>query len=376
MTKTCLGGLVLLAATLMSRDVNAGTTTFFSSNQVATLVATGTTSDTWSSEGYQFTCTRDKLFTGGVGLTNPIGRSIRVPWPQGLEAQAVTAGLNPGGAQILIQRTDGLPFALSAFTLKLLANTAGAGGSLEVMPLVDGEDALPNPVFFDATGYGGNVFTYTIAPSYLGTTASLTNYPVYKLKLYVDFALTMLSFSAATPNHAPTLITLTGDSLPENAPPGTALGTFTTDDPDAGDTFSYSLAAGPGDADNANFSIQGNELVAEASYNFELQGPLSIRVAAFDQGGLSTQAVFSLHILDVDEPAPRWVEPPRIQPEGTTFQWESLANHTYTILVSTNLQNGFTILESNVPGTPPVNAFVDPTPPAEGLRFWQIVTDP
>src|SRR5512145_556837 len=75
----------------------AATTVFFDSSQTTNLVTSGTTSDAISSEGYLFTVTRDKLFTGGVGLTNPIGRYIRVPWPQGLEAQAVTTGPNLSG---------------------------------------------------------------------------------------------------------------------------------------------------------------------------------------------------------------------------------------------------------------------------------------
>ena len=64
------------------------TTVFFDASQTRNVVAAGVTSDTIRSEGYLFTVTRDKLFTGGVGLTNPIGRYIRVPWPLGLEAQA------------------------------------------------------------------------------------------------------------------------------------------------------------------------------------------------------------------------------------------------------------------------------------------------
>src|SRR6185436_15448993 len=69
----------------------ADTTVFFDSSQTTNLVTSGITSDTIDCEGYLFTVTRDKLFTGGVGLTNPIGRYLRVHWPEGLEAQAVTA---------------------------------------------------------------------------------------------------------------------------------------------------------------------------------------------------------------------------------------------------------------------------------------------
>ena len=116
----------------------AASTVFFDSSQVATDVASGVTSDTISSSGYLFTYTRDKLFTGGTG--EPIGRSVRVPWPEGVEAQAVTTpppGVTDHKAQITLQRVDGDVFDLTAFTAKLLANTFGTGGSIEIMPTAE-----------------------------------------------------------------------------------------------------------------------------------------------------------------------------------------------------------------------------------------------
>jgi hypothetical protein len=71
---------------------DAVTIVIFDASQTTTLVSSNTTSDTISSEGYLFTYTRDKLFTGGT--TNIIGRPVRVPWPAGLEAQYVTTTTN------------------------------------------------------------------------------------------------------------------------------------------------------------------------------------------------------------------------------------------------------------------------------------------
>ena len=171
---------IALGAVFAPRAAKAVTTVFFDGSQT-TNVTSGTTSDTMTSEGYIFTYTRDKLFTGGIGLTNPIGRAVRVPWPSGLEAQAVTAGMNQSGARIDIKRQDGQPFAIPSFSFKLLANTGGAGASLEIMPMVNGEDGLPNPLAYNATGYYGQTFSYT--------SPQLTNYTAYKITLYVDYAL-------------------------------------------------------------------------------------------------------------------------------------------------------------------------------------------
>src|SRR5262249_4555102 len=57
-------------------------------------------------------------------------------------------------------------------------------------------------------------------------------------------------------NEAPTAVTLSSDSLPENAPPDTIVGVLTTTDADVGDTHTYSLPAGV--EANAYFWIDGN----------------------------------------------------------------------------------------------------------------------
>jgi hypothetical protein len=105
-----------------------------------------------------------------------------------VEAQAVTAGPNPSKAKITIERVDGDIFDFTAFTAKLLANTAGAGGSFEVVPFLNGEEVLPDPVTFDATGFYGSTFSYD---------TSLTGYDKYTIDLYVDFALIGLTFEGA-----------------------------------------------------------------------------------------------------------------------------------------------------------------------------------
>lgn len=179
---------------------NAETTLFFDSCQIAIPVASEVTSDTIHSRGYLFTYTRDKLFTGGTG--QPIGRAVRIPWPDGVEAQAVTtppAGVTDYKARFTLQRVDGTAFDLPAFTAKLLANTFGAGGAIEIMPLVDGEDAFDDPLYFDVTGFYGQVFSYDSSPNPWGSTALLTGFDTYKFSLYVDFALIDLSVQSAIP---------------------------------------------------------------------------------------------------------------------------------------------------------------------------------
>jgi len=179
---------------------HADTTAFFANCQVYTPVASGVTSDTISSNGYLFTYTRDKLFTGGTG--QPIGRQVRVPWPSGVEAQAVTTppqGSTDYKARLTLTRVDGQVFALPAFTFKLLANTGGAGGTLEIMPMLNGEDGFADPIYFDATGYYGQSFSYDTSPNPWGSTRLLTGFDTYKIGLYVDFAFVAMTLDSTAP---------------------------------------------------------------------------------------------------------------------------------------------------------------------------------
>ena len=73
--------------------------------------------------------------------------------------------------------------------------------------------------------------------------------------------------------------------MAENQAAGTAVGTFSTTDPDAGDTHTYTLVAGTGDTDNASFQISGGQLQTAAMFDFETKSSYTIRVRTTDSGG-------------------------------------------------------------------------------------------
>lgn len=174
----------------------AAVTEYFDPGQIATIVEEGPDYDTVTCQGFLFTYTRDKFFTGGG--SEPIGRPVRVAWPDGIEAQYVTAGPNPRKAEILVRRVDGQIFDLTAFTARLLAN-AGAGRAIEIVPMLDGEEPLNDPLYFDVSGAYGQSFSYDTSPNPNGSTAELVNYDAYKITLTLDFALTALTLSDQYP---------------------------------------------------------------------------------------------------------------------------------------------------------------------------------
>jgi hypothetical protein len=104
-----------------------------------------------------------------------------------------------------------------------------------------------------------------------------------------------------TANQEPTDINLSSDTIDENNPSGTTIGTFSTTDLDVGETFTYSLVSGQGDADNGAFTIQDNQLLTNQEFDYETQNSFSIRVKTTDSSGGTYEKSFTIHITDVSE---------------------------------------------------------------------------
>ncbi|MBN2749856.1 MAG: cadherin domain-containing protein, partial [Bacteroidales bacterium] len=102
-------------------------------------------------------------------------------------------------------------------------------------------------------------------------------------------------------NEEPSAISLTGNSVNENVAENSVIGTLATTDPDAGDTFTYTLVAGDGDTDNASFNIDGANLRITSSPDFEAKSSYSVRVRATDAGGLWVEETFTVSITNINE---------------------------------------------------------------------------
>ena len=105
-------------------------------------------------------------------------------------------------------------------------------------------------------------------------------------------------------NEAPTDIGLAPSTVAENVPIGTVVGTLSTTDPDPGDTHTYALVIGVGDADNALFTIVGDQLQTAAALDFETLGsPFNIRVETTDSGtgNLTFEEAMTVTLTDVNE---------------------------------------------------------------------------
>jgi VCBS repeat-containing protein len=102
-------------------------------------------------------------------------------------------------------------------------------------------------------------------------------------------------------NDAPTGLALSSASIVENSAAGTAIGTLTAADQDAGATQAFALVAGTGDADNGRFEITGSTLAALAPLDYEEQATRSVRVQVADGKGGTLETPFTITVLPVND---------------------------------------------------------------------------
>lgn len=72
---------------------------------------------------------------------------------------------------------------------------------------------------------------------------------------------------------------------------------------------------------------------------------------------------------------PPEMQTPEMGSGGTVvIRWTSYANHLYSLHHSTNLLNGFTVLDGDIQGTPPMNTYTDNVN-GVSTKFWKVSTE-
>ncbi|HEX3733752.1 MAG TPA: Ig-like domain-containing protein, partial [Solirubrobacterales bacterium] len=132
---------------------------------------------------------------------------------------------------------------------------------------------------------GGSGLTYQPAPNYCNSPPG-TSLDTFSYTLNGG-SKANVTVTVMCVNDPPSNLALSPSSIPENQPVGTAVGSFSSTDPDLGDTHTYTLVTGSGSTDNGSFEISGSELKTKASFDFETKSSYAIRVKTTDAGGLS-----------------------------------------------------------------------------------------
>ncbi|WP_303310999.1 N,N-dimethylformamidase beta subunit family domain-containing protein [Hymenobacter sp. BT730] len=110
-----------------------------------------------------------------------------------------------------------------------------------------------------------------------------------------------ITVTVSTP--APTDISLSKQSVEENKPIGTVVGTLSTTSASAAQNYSYALIEGEGGTDNASFQVVGSDLQTGAAFNFEGKLSYSVRVRATSNAasGATFEKAFVITVTDVNE---------------------------------------------------------------------------
>ncbi len=165
-------------------------------------------------------------------------------------------------------------------------------------------------------------------------------------------------------NDAPTNVEVSNLTVNENAPIATLVGTISTTDQDASDSFTYTLVAGTGGVNNAAFAIVDNRLLTDSTFDFESKASYLVRVRTTDGAGKFFERAFQILIQDVND------KPTKINYSSKTIEENQVKNtsvgllstvdqdagdsHTYSIVGGSG--QGIFIIENNVLRT---NAILD-----------------
>ncbi|MCX5684958.1 MAG: SMP-30/gluconolactonase/LRE family protein, partial [Planctomycetota bacterium] len=208
---------------------------------------------------------------GGMYLTNDTGTPKKFQIPTGVSI--------PAGGYLLFWADNNT----SAGSRHMNFTLDSAGGTLSLYD-IDGITRI------DTITYGAQTtnVSYGRNPDGTGAWQAMT-------------AATPGAANTATGNQAPTDIALSSATVAENLPSGTTVGTLSTTDPDAGNTFTYALVGGTGSTDNASFAVSGSTLLTAASFDYETKTSYSIRIRSTDQGGLYTEKAFTISVTNVNE---------------------------------------------------------------------------
>lgn len=102
-------------------------------------------------------------------------------------------------------------------------------------------------------------------------------------------------------NDAPTALTFTQTNIYDHQQAASNMGQFSTVDPDHYDAHTYSLVAGAGDVDNAQFYIQHDTLYNVSQIDYTAQAVYYIRARSTDLGGLYIENTFTINVSNIND---------------------------------------------------------------------------
>jgi hypothetical protein len=311
--------------TISVLDVNESPTNLsLSSNSIAENQSTGTTIGTFSSTDVDSGDSHSYELVSGLGDTNNgsftltsggVLKSKEVYNYEGKNSYSIRVKTTDSGGlthigifTILITDLNETPSNITPSTVSFQENQSTGttvttftatdvdSGDTHTFELVSGLGDTNNDSFSlnsNGTLTSNEVFNYEVKNSY-----------TIRVKATDSGGLTherSVTINITNANEVPTDITLKNNNIPENSSTGTTVGQLSTTDPDAGNTFTYTLVSGVGDTNNSSFKISGDKIQSSEIFNYEVKNTYSVRVRSTDQGGLYREESFTINVTNVNE---------------------------------------------------------------------------
>ena len=277
----------------------ANPTTAFESGAVAlswsvnTSLVTGTFSyeitygATVVSSGSAATGTFNTVVPDLAGTPQPVTWTLRAIETGGtnvIKTASASVAADPGIPTVTSQ--SGLTTPANTPLAITLAGSDPNGGTLTYI-------IVTPPTRGTVSGGTGTARTYTPTTGLYG--ADQFTFKVNDGKY--DSALATVQFTVLTPPTPPTSVTLNDLTIRPTNVAGDFLSTISSADANVGEAHTFTLVAGVGSEENANFSIVGNQLRAAVSFAGLTGVPQRIRIRSTDASGLTVEANFVLTVV-------------------------------------------------------------------------------
>ncbi|EMI17267.1 Cadherin [Rhodopirellula maiorica SM1] len=137
------------------------------------------------------------------------------------------------------------------------------------------------------------------------------------------------TIDVANINEAPTAIAVSRTTIASNEAADTEIGLLSSEDPDAGDTFTYTIVPEEG-ATSEPFKIAEGKLVSNEVFDEAIQDLYAVRVRSEDAGGLSFEQVLEITISEPN------VAPTAVALDNSTIPADAPTGTTVGLLSTTD----------------------------------------
>ncbi len=221
-----------------------------------------------------------------------------------------------------IDRRRSLTYAKTLSITVTNVNEAPTDISISASSIAEGASGRTVGSLSSTDQDSGDTFTYSItggtdSASFTISGANLVTAAAFDYEVKASYSVEITSTDAGSltyaktltitvtnANEAPTNISISASSIVEGAS-GRTVGSFSTTDPDSGDTFTYSITGG---ADSGSFTISGSNLVTAATFDYETKTSYAVDITTTDAGSLTYSKSFTITVTNANEAPTQYLD--------------------------------------------------------------------